>query len=208
MHGGGLWLIRTCLVAGRGKPRSPARQAGPTLKCCNRRSECVLVGRGLMPRSMSPKCKSRYNSVAAESRVPLVHSCWNWYFVIRYIGCFHRHLEQTGCFHHDSTGQFPTIVFENLCRTCGVHTPHAWITSRATGRIDRATLRLCRNLQFSAPRYVADSGGSAARKWTWHSPFPGESRNRGDDARWHLRAGHKPKLPGFECFRNPPVFCQ
>ena len=66
----------------------------------------------------------------------------------------------------------------------------------ASGRGSRAAPRLCRHLQFSAPRCPADASGPAARQWPRHPPLPGGSDHRGDDARRHSRDGHQPELPG------------
>jgi hypothetical protein len=112
--------------------------------------------------------------------------------------CSDRLLNQTGRDHDDSARQFATVFFENVCRPCGFNNPRGWFESGAITRSRRTTARLCRNLQLSAPRCVADPGGSAAGQWSRNSPLSRKSRHRGDDDRWHPRNGNEPELPGFE----------
>ena len=119
-----------------------------------------------------------------------------------------QHAYLTGCIHHDSTQSFTTFLFDSLCRACGGNTSTGWFAPGAVGRSHRAARRLCRNLQFSAPRCVADPSRSTARQWSRHSSLSGESRHRGADARRHPRDGHEPELFGLEHLGNPPVFRQ
>jgi hypothetical protein len=67
---------------------------------------------------------TRWNSVDAEVRIALVHSFWNWYVTTTQTTCSNRRLSQTDGFYYGFTRQFPTLVLENLSRTCGDNTRH------------------------------------------------------------------------------------
>ena len=116
--------------------------------------------------------------------------------------------QQIGRIYHDSNGPFPTLVLENRRRCCRGGAPRGICDASGSRCGRRAADGVCRDFQLTAPRRVADAGGSAPRQWPGHSPLSCRSHQRSDGTRRHPRDGHESELPGAECLRNLPLFGQ
>src|SRR5437879_2054145 len=100
--------------------------------------------------------------------------------------CLYRSTNHATSSQHDSAGRFPARVFEGfLCAGSG-RTAAGGFAQGAIGRSQGAAHSLRGHLQFASPRCAADAGGFASRKWTGHSPVPGESHHRSHDTERHL----------------------
>src|SRR5262249_25673833 len=136
---------------------------------CAKASVCTVAGDSPTI-DRCGRCDGRARCSGGTPRMVTIEACrsrtlcrsgsflLNWYTQPPYTTCSSCIPQPDRLFDHDSSRKFPTFVFANLCRSCGDNTPHAWVAAGAIGKSRQTTGGLCRNLQFSTPRCIANPG--------------------------------------------------